>query len=256
MSINASEPQIIRPKIVLPSSAQLFGDSWRLLLAYRQKIFGAALVISAPLVISQVVLDTYNASADLQLSTAALAIVTVFFGVSLVLLIIQNVVMTLMVKDIDQAVTITQTFGQALRLFWSSLLLVIMLSVTVTLGLLLFIIPGIILAMQFSFAFCVLVFEQHRGWGALKRSRQLVRGATGKVFWRYLMLGIAIMLLWILVNLPLSIFAEAGLMSTQVLLYLGTVVGILLNAFVLAITALYTVLLYRALRSQNEANAV
>ena len=89
----------------------------------------------------------------------------------------------------------------ALRLTWRSLGKLlwtgIVFGVLVFLGYLLFIIPGIVLSIYWSFAFYVCLTEDKSGYAALKRSRELVRGYVWTfikrwVFWMYLALAFTI----------------------------------------------------------------
>lgn len=71
-------------------------------------------------------------------------------------------------------------------------------------GFLLFIIPGIIFAVWFSLAIYVLVSEDIKGMNALFKSKQLVRGYWGKVFWRFLVMGIV----FVVIVVPIAVLAE------------------------------------------------
>ena len=89
----------------------------------------------------------------------------------------------------------------ALRLTWRSLGKLLWTGIAggvlVFLGYLLFIIPGIVLSIYWSFAFYVCLTEDKSGYAALKRSRELVRGYVWTfikrwVFWMYLALAFTI----------------------------------------------------------------
>ena len=81
---------------------------------------------------------------------------------------------------------------EALKLGWSktlSMAWIIFLAVIVTIGgYLLFIIPGIIFLVWFSFPGYVLVVENIKGTKALSRSKFLVKGYWWSVFWRIFVL--------------------------------------------------------------------
>lgn len=89
----------------------------------------------------------------------------------------------------------------ALRLTWRSLGKLlwtgIIYGLLVFLGYLLFIVPGIVLSIYWSFSFYVCLTENKSGYPALKRSRELIRGYVWTlikrwVFWMYLALGFMI----------------------------------------------------------------
>ncbi|MCL4427132.1 hypothetical protein M1534_02120 [Patescibacteria group bacterium] len=77
--------------------------------------------------------------------------------------------------------------SEALRLGWRKLivfwLFIILLTIIVTAGLSLFIIPGIILSIWFSVALFVLVYEDRGILHALAMSKEYVRGHWWDVFW-------------------------------------------------------------------------
>ncbi len=69
-------------------------------------------------------------------------------------------------------------FKRLRSLLWTKLLA----SLLITLGMLLFIIPGVILAFRYFLASYVVVIEGKSGGEALKRSGQLMKGNAGRVF--------------------------------------------------------------------------
>ena len=57
-------------------------------------------------------------------------------------------------------------------------------GVIVLLGFICFIVPGIVFSIWFSFAPYVFIFEGKKGFEALKRSKELVKGKWWPIFWR------------------------------------------------------------------------
>jgi uncharacterized membrane protein len=80
---------------------------------------------------------------------------------------------------------IGSAFGLIIPLYWTWFLL----TIAVTGGMILCIVPGIIAAFWFSLATQVVVVERVNGIDALKRSRELMRGNIGTVFVLGLVLG-------------------------------------------------------------------
>jgi len=98
------------------------------------------------------------------------------------------------IKEREQKIGIKEAFDKSwpkiLPYWWISIIS----GFIVIGGYLLFIIPGIILAVSFSLAACILVSEDRTGMIALFRSRQLIKGYWWKVFWRFFAIGIIIFL--------------------------------------------------------------
>lgn len=110
--------------------------------------------------------------------------------------------------------------------FWISILN----AIVVGIGFILFVIPGIILAIWLCFSTYILIWENVKGIEALKRSKNLVSGYWWPVFWRFLGAGIIMAVLNMILNfIPL--------------------VGILVIAFVIApVFMIYSALVYEEIK--------
>lgn len=80
--------------------------------------------------------------------------------------------------------------------FWICLLTILIVAG----GFMLLIVPGIIFSVWFSFGIYILVAEDIKGWAALKKSKELVKGKWWGVFWR-------IAAIWILYTVVLSLLS-------------------------------------------------
>ena len=107
------------------------------------------------------------------------------------------------IRDAEQGITAKEALKKGWKripaYWWISILLV---AISIG-GFLLFIIPGIIFWIWFSFAIYVLVDEDKRGMNALFRSKQLVAGYWWKIFGRYITLSLTI----VIVIIPVTIIA-------------------------------------------------
>lgn len=99
------------------------------------------------------------------------------------------------IKEREQKIGIKESFRKGWHKIISYLWLSILAGFIIMGGYLLFIIPGIILGVWFSLASYVLVSEDKKGMTALLRSKQLIKGYWGKVFWRFLVLGLIVLLI-------------------------------------------------------------
>ena len=95
-------------------------------------------------------------------------------------------------------------------------------GVITLIGFIIFIIPGIVFAIWFSFASYVFVFENIKGFDALKKSRKLGRGYWWPIFWRM----VAIALIDILISVVFKNFVGSIItvlfVTPYILVYLST----------------------------------
>jgi len=102
-------------------------------------------------------------------------------------------------------------FKETRSLFWPYLGLVLLTALLVLLWSCLFIIPGIIFSIFYSFAAYAFFFEDKRGGKAIKRSQELVKGYFWPIIGRFLLLFIVLWTAEILITIPLSKLAVESL---------------------------------------------
>lgn len=126
------------------------------------------------------------------------AIVNIFMGIALIIAVA------------DRSVSVSEAYRRSVSVFWKYIGMSIVMSIALLVGFLLLIIPGIILAIWFSFGAFVLVLENGGVIQSLKQSREYVRGHWWGVFGRIVVLGI----LMVVISLVFSAF---GLVSSETL---------------------------------------
>lgn len=147
--------------------------------------------------------------------------------------------------------------GEAYRCIlprWPSLLgAVILVSLIVLVGYLLFVVPGVIWQLMFALTLPVLVVERCGVRRAMERSRELARGNLGKIFGVYLGVGLVAMVLSVLFDLPGQLLIQFSqgehLMPILIFSTLSSMLGSLLAT---PISAAATILLYYDLRIRKE----
>lgn len=96
--------------------------------------------------------------------------------------------------------------------FWPLVLVSVLVGLAVLGGTILFIIPGIIFAVWFSFANYFLILEDKRGIEALKASKKLVQGKWWSILWHWvaptLFYGIIMMAMAGIIMIILSFFMD------------------------------------------------
>jgi hypothetical protein len=131
-------------------------------------------------------------------------------------------------------------------LIWLALLT----GVLLTIGFILFVIPGIYLVVAWIVAVPVLMYEGHGGWGALKRSRELTSGHWWSTFGALLLGLLCIIGASIIVGAILGSIANSS--SVNVILVLSAVSRILSAIITYPILAAISAVLYADLRGRKE----
>ena len=135
-----------------------------------------------------------------------------------------------------------KSFHRVPALFWATFLA----GLLIMIGLFLFLIPGIILAVMLAFVSYVVVLEGVGGTQALSRSRALVKGRWFEVFWR----GLAFMLI---IGIP------AGIVSSIIDGIVGdnhnTISNLLMALFITPFGLVYGYNLYRNLKSVSGTSS-
>jgi hypothetical protein len=138
-----------------------------------------------------------------------------------------------------------QLLARAMPVLGRLLLVAVVGAIGVFLGLVFFIVPGLILFTIWSVAAPVVVLERPPGLRALERSRELVRGNGLQVFGVLLILDILVLL----AAGALELAAESG--STA----LGIVVRVIVGVLTAPLSALAASVLYFRLRAPSSGAA-
>ena len=104
--------------------------------------------------------------------TVVSVIANIFMGIALILALSNH------------SLTVKEAYSESTSFFWRYLGLSILTSIVITIGFILFIIPGVILSVWFTFAVFILVLERTKIIEAMKISREYVKGKWWGVFGR------------------------------------------------------------------------
>lgn len=130
--------------------------------------------------------------------------------------------------------------------FWQFLWAVILVSIIVMIGFVLFVIPGIYLSVAFGFYVFTFALEGARGFESANRSKELVRGFWWAVFGRWLVFGVLAMLV-------VAIFG--GLVSLTESQILISVFSLIITVIITPYAMAYSYLMYKSLKKiKGEAN--
>jgi hypothetical protein len=143
---------------------------------------------------------------------------------------------------IGDPIDIEASYRWGLRRVWSVLLIAILVGLTVAIGFILLIIPGIIALVFLSVSVPALVVENLRGTAAMRRSWALVRNH----FWHVLGVIVVAALMTGVVNSVLNAIGSHNR-------FLGAILGIIGQLIVAPFSALVSVVLYIDLRARVES---
>lgn len=185
----------------LGSFGQLFEKSWNIFKIGVWKFVGISIVPPLLALIPLVIIGFVAAFLLISQKGSPMVwpIIILLGFLGLISLIVVSMISKagtyLLFKNIDKNPLVKETFFLAKKDAWSFFEISCIAAVFTLLWSFLFIIPGIIAAIRYSFAPWAYFFEGLKGSAAIERSKQLVAGNFGWVFMNYLFLFAGTMVL-------------------------------------------------------------
>ncbi len=136
-----------------------------------------------------------------------------------------------MVYVINDSLRARESLEKAPKIFWPYFFTSIMAMIIMAVGFVLLIVPGVIFTAWYAFVGLVVIIDNIRGWSALKKSKEYVKGHTGEVIVRW----VSIIFLVIILLIPSFILYGYGTLVSN--LYMAVVF--------LFITPLIEIYIYR-----------
>ena len=208
---------------------QLFKDSWDL---YRQRL---------PVVVNLLIIP-YAFFLAAQVARPAGGILTPLCFLIGLLAFIPAVAAA--VLSISKGSGFSDSLRQGVRLFFPALWLFVLIELVTIGGVIMFVVPGILMGIWFSFAIFVLVVEGRRGLGALLQSKEYTRGYWWAIFVRLLLVNLLILV---------AVFVIQSLVSLALGAAVGMLAYYLLSALLMPFSLAYSYALYRSLASLKPA---
>lgn len=210
---------------IVSESWHLYLKNWRQYLPYLIILFVPTLILSALGTIF-IYLETYLPAS----SMATNVVILLIFAASLVLTIWASIAL---VKAIaaslsGQTLIWKENFNTTNHLIWPTIYTSLLAGLIVFGGLLLLIVPGLIFAIWYSFAYYTVILENARGMQALRASKALVVGRWWAILWRILVIGFVFGLLSIAINIILEVLVSTLPLAT----FLQSTIASLLTSFV------------------------
>jgi hypothetical protein len=227
---------------IIKKSWELFAKNWRKLLVYM------ALLLLPSVVLSILGVVSLYMSAYVPSSTISTSIIILLVGAA-------SVVFTLWTAIAFAKVLYNclknQTTGEwksvyssSSGLIWPVIYTSFLVSLIVMGGTLLFIIPGIIFMIWYSFSFYTVVFEGKTWMQALTASKSLVAGRWWPILWRLLLPGFVFGLLAGLAATLCSYLIELIPLSAMTNAIVERVVSSVINIIITPVTAAASLILY------------
>ncbi|MFA6601561.1 MAG: hypothetical protein WCT02_01725 [Candidatus Paceibacterota bacterium] len=139
--------------------------------------------------------------------SSVVAVVVALVIIVSILLFLSQIALLKSIVDVrkGQYEGIKSAYKKSSKFFWPYIVILIMLSLAKAGAMVLFIVPGIILAGYLSFTSCEFFDQEKKGFKALLGSWSLVRGYWKSVVWRWIVISILISLTMLIVIIPLAI---------------------------------------------------
>ncbi len=201
---------------LIVNSWDLYGKNWRKFLPFIILLFLPTLILSALGTIT-LYLSVYMPSSSL----ASNIVILIVFAASMVFAIWVTVALAKTMLDclLAKPTEWKETFSASSNLIWPVIYVSFLVTLIVLGGTLLLIIPGIIFAVWYSFAFYTVIFENARGFNALSSSKSLVVGRLWPIMWRlaittlifgFINSALSYALAFLIRLLPLPIFIQSA----------------------------------------------
>lgn len=171
-----------------------------------------------------------------------LGLIVLLFAIYISLL--SQIAFLMMLKNFDFSKKIKDLFAESRPHLLNFVGIFLLVGLICLAGLVLFIVPGLLFIVWYSFAIYVYIFEGIKGWAALKKSKGLVKGYWWPVAWRLLVL----MLISLLISVPAEFFPNDS--ATQ---NLYNLIASIVKFLISPIFVIYPYLIYKNLVKINNA---
>jgi len=175
--------------------------------------------------------------ASLMMEVDLVALKTIGILFAIVLSIIFYVASLASIHSAFNNSGIKEAYRFGFKNFFPFIWLTILSTLSIAGGMIMLIIPGIILSLAFSFGIYVFVEKGLRGFQALGRSAQYVKGYWWPVFWRYLGLFLLALLIALVIGAPALLLGRTA----------SNIISSVLNLFFAPFAILFTFYLYKDL---------
>ncbi|MBI4053919.1 MAG: hypothetical protein HY397_01155 [Candidatus Doudnabacteria bacterium] len=215
--------------VALSSATMLLKESWKIYSQRFKTLIGIQLAVVVLIILAVLVFglafgfNAQNSPKDVAYTEGniiAIMTLAIFFIVAFIYLQIWTQVATLFaIKDRRENIGIKESFRRARHLLGSYFWLGLVSGMVMMGGYLLFFVPGLIISVLVSFAVYVFVAEGHKGMDALLKSRDYVKGRWGSVFWRWVVLVGALIIIYVPFFIVVRFNENLGNLAVQIVAF-------------------------------------
>lgn len=141
-------------------------------------------------------------------------------------------------KDGSNAKSVKEIFNESKTYFWKFIIVSFLVGLFVMLWSFLFIIPGIIFVVYYSFSMWVLICENKESGAVLQRSKELVKNHWWEVAGRFVFLGLVYVVFIIVLSLPFSFVPKDSIAGgiwgsvTNIISFIASPLFLIYNYFI------------------------
>jgi len=270
---DASKFSVTPDKPEVDGAFDLLGQSWRIFSQKWKSLFWFLLFF--PIIIALLFLLLGEIGSYLGVVLVAVGMpmsLKIFLGVVLAAAIVvaflaviyfSVVINAAVIHVIDEDIRPMEAFKKARAVFWKFLGWSILFGIAVAIGFIVFVIPGIILLVFWSFSAFVLVLEKTDPIQAFKRSAGLVKGFWWTIFGRFVVLAILVIVVSIISNVitgagaDLFGYTNHGIAISAVAVIVGILLFIIafaINFVINSISLIFNYLLYKRVKEIKDKN--
>lgn len=177
-------------------------------------------------------------------------VILIFYIFSLYWILSTSLGFLILIKNPDKK--IIDVFNEGRKLIWGDLAIGMIMFLIISLWSLLFVIPGIIFMVFYSFALFVFVYDGYRRSAALARSKELVKGNWWAVFGRILLSIIIILVFATLFGAVLN-----ASHASPAIVFISQAVYYLITFFLISpLLTIYLAEIYRDLTALKPTSAL
>jgi len=225
-----------RPK--LPGSRELLKKSFEL---YKSRFWSCVAILVPPAVVSILFSAIFSVTFKPGESLPEFGFLFVIFLAALILVSLWSSIALILTIQAPEKMSFSAAYNGAIRNLGPYVWLAFLEGFIAMGAFILFVVPGILFTIWFSLAFFVLLQEGDRGMNALVKSREYVRGYTGAVLGRYIVMILALIVVAIVISLLFIWLPTEGVASDIV----SQVITILLEPWAIA----FAFLVYQSLKA-------
>jgi len=200
---------------------QLIKESWEMYYSNLRTILYIMLVPLAFFILQSIISYAFVLIASGQNNISIVAVTILSITLSLVYGVLTLLTTVAMILSIKDDLSAKEAYSRGISLFFSYLWVIVLNTLIILGGLVLLIIPGLIFIVWFMFSQYALIFEEKKGFQALKRSKELVKGRFIDVIYRvvvftvfmipvYFIISFSVGLIGLLISIAIGLINEAA----------------------------------------------